>query len=495
MEVRRSGGILLHPTSLPGEFGIGNFGPEANQFIDYLAEAGLTLWQILPLGPTGPGDSPYQSFSAFALNPLLINLCHFVNKGLITENDLAEAKYINTGKVDYAFVTESRTKIFRQAFNAFIASAPAEDLAAFDSFSQRNSSWLEDFALFMATKDYFGGIAWHGWPESIRNRESTAMLNFGQMLSKEINYYRFLQFVVNCQWMEVKAYANEKGIKIIGDIPLYISFDSSDAWSNPEMFLLDKQQQPVLVAGVPPDFFSETGQLWGNPVYDWDYHLNTEFHWWVQRMEYNLELSDIIRIDHFRGLAAYWAVPYGAENAIDGEWLPAPGEALFTALTKKTAYLPVIAEDLGVITSDVDELRDKFGLPGMKILQFGFDKAESNPFLPHFYTPNSAVYTGTHDNDTVMGWYNLLDEEDKRKFHDYTGCNCTEVHWQMIRLAMASVSVYAVIPLQDVFGLGSEARLNIPGTPSGNWQWRFNEADLLPDYARKLKQYCRLYNR
>ena len=495
MKVRRSSGILLHPTSLPGDFGIGSFGPEANQFIDYLADAGQTLWQILPLGPTGPGDSPYQSFSAFALNPLLIDINHFVDKGLLEEQDLDEARCENTGKVDFAFVTGSRTKIFRKAFNAFIEKATDKDIRALDSFNLRNRFWLDDYALFMAIKDYYDGIAWYQWPVSIRKRSSIAMLNFRQMLAKEIKYHRFLQFVINCQWMEVKAYANEKGIRIIGDIPLYISFDSSDAWSKPEMFLLDKKQQPILVAGVPPDFFSETGQLWGNPVYDWDYQKRNGFRWWVQRMDYNLELSDIIRIDHFRGLAAYWAIPFGAENAIQGEWLPAPGDALFKALTRRTGSLPVIAEDLGVITPDVDELRDKFGLPGMKILQFGFDKAEANPYLPHFFTTNSVVYTGTHDNDTVMGWYSLLDDEDKQKFHDYAGNSQEEVHWQMIQLAMASVSGYAVIPLQDVFGLGSDARLNIPGTPTGNWQWRFKGEELLPEYADRLSLFCRLFNR
>lgn len=495
MEVRRQCGILLHPTSLPGEFGIGNFGAEALRFIDYLDKAGQTLWQILPLGPTGPGDSPYQSFSAFAINPLLIDINHFVTKGLIGESDLAQAKCANTGKVDYAFIFGSRTGIFQKAYQSFLDSAPDHEKMVFASFCLRNRSWLDDFALFMAVKNYYDGIAWHQWPEPIRKREPKAMLSFSRMLLWETGYHQFLQFVVNCQWLEIKAYANNKNIRIIGDIPLYISFDSSDAWSKPEMFLLDKKQKPVLVAGVPPDFFSETGQLWGNPVYDWEFQKKTGFRWWIQRMEYNLELTDIIRIDHFRGLVAYWAVPYGAENAINGEWLPAPGDALFRALTKKTGSLPIIAEDLGVITPDVNELRDKFGLPGMKILQFGFDKAESNAFLPHLYTSNTAVYTGTHDNDTVMGWYKLLDETDKRKFHEYSGCVGCEINWEMIRMSMASVSVIAVFPLQDVFGLGSEARLNIPGTPSGNWQWRFKEEELLPWYAERLRLFCKLYNR
>ena len=495
MIVDRLGGILLHPTSLPGDYGIGNFGHEAYKFVDFLHQAGQKIWQILPLGPTGPGDSPYQSFSAFALNPLLIDINHFVNKGLIQPDELAEARVENTGEVDYAFVSNSKTRIFRKSYQSFINSAPDHDKIAFNSFCKRHKSWLDDYALFMAIKEYFEGIAWYQWPLPIRKRNSEAMQNFGKMLAWETGYHRFLQFVANCQWTYLKAYANDKNIRIVGDIPLYISFDSSDAWSKPEIFQLDRKLKPILLAGVPPDFFSEGGQLWGNPVYDWDYHQRSGFRWWKQRMEYNLELADIVRIDHFRGLAAYWAVPAGAENAIDGEWLNAPGEAFFKAITPKNGSLPVIAEDLGFITPDVDELRLKFNLPGMKILQFGFDKAEANPFLPHLYTPDYAVYTGTHDNDTVMGWYDNLDDEDRQKFHDYAGSDKTDVNWQLIRMAFASVATYAVVPLQDIFGLGSEARMNIPGTPSGNWKWRFKSGELLPEHAERLLLFSKLYNR
>ncbi len=495
MKTSRQSGILLHPTSLPGDYGIGNFGPEAFRFIEFLEEAGQTLWQILPLGPTGPGDSPYQSFSAFALNPLLIDLHHFVNKGLISSPDLDETRTPNTGKVDYAFVTASRTKVFKKAYQAFLDSAPVQDKAAFESFCERQKSWLEDYALFMAIKDYYDGIAWYEWPLPVRKREKNALRNFRRLLKWETGYHRFLQFVVNCQWFFVKSYANNKNIKIIGDIPLYISFDSSDAWARPEMFMLDSKLKPILVAGVPPDFFSETGQLWGNPVYNWEYHKKTNFSWWKERVDYNLELADILRIDHFRGLAAYWAVKFGSETAIDGEWLPAPGDALFRSLTMKKETLPIIAEDLGLITPDVVELREKYSLPGMKILMFGFDKAEENPFLPHLYEKASVVYTGTHDNDTVMGWYSSIDDEDKQKFHTYSGCDKDDIHWQMIRMAMASVADIAVTPLQDVLGLGNEARMNVPGTASGNWQWRFKDGDLLTEYAGKLKLYCRLYNR
>lgn len=495
MKVTRSSGILLHPTSLPGKYGIGCFGSEAFAFVDFLCEARQKLWQILPLGPTGPGDSPYQSFSAFALNPLLIDIQSFAEKKYLTELDIKEAKTENTGKVDYAFVNDARRLLFRKAFDTFQHKASLKDKTSFEIYYNSNKFWLENYALFMAIKDYFGGIAWHQWPDAIKKRNSTSMRFFRKLLSSDIKYHCFLQYSAYWQWMDLKEYANRKSIKIIGDIPLYISFDSADAWSNPDLFLLDKKMHPVKVAGVPPDFFSETGQLWGNPVYNWAYQQKTGFRWWIQRMNYNLQLADIVRIDHFRGLAAYWAIPFGAKDAINGEWLPAPGEALFKALIKKTGSLPVIAEDLGVITPDVDELRNKFEFPGMKILQFGFDNSEANPYLPHLFSANSAVYTGTHDNDTVIGWYHQMNETDKQKFLDYTSCNGMEVNWKMIQLAMASVSDYAIVPLQDILGLDSEARTNIPGTPHGNWQWRFREADLQTAHADRLCLFSKLYNR
>ncbi|MGV8113661.1 MAG: 4-alpha-glucanotransferase [Lentimicrobium sp.] len=495
MTNQRSGGILLHPTSLPNESGIGTFGDEAYHFVDFLERAHQNLWQVLPLGPTGPGDSPYQSYSAYALNPVLIDLQHFVNKGFIGQDDLSEAKRKNTGKVDYAFVNSSRENIFGKAYRAFCEAAPDADRKAFHDFKEKHSHWLDDYALFMAIKESLGGIPWYEWPDDLRLRKQPALDKSRQELEERAGYHRFLQFVANCQWMKLKSYANEKGIQIIGDIPLYVSFDSSDAWANPEVFMLDEDLNPEMVAGVPPDFFSETGQLWGNVLFKWDYLKATGFDWWIKRVAHNLELADIIRIDHFRGLVAFWAIPFGAETAIDGQWIGAPAVELFEALDKKLGKLPIIAEDLGVITPDVDEVRERFNLPGMKILQFAFDKSPANPYLPHFYPQNSVVYTGTHDNDTVVGWYENLDAEDKLKLHQYLGSIGTGIHWQMVRLAWASVSAIAVVPLQDVLGLGTNGRMNVPGTLSGNWQWRFLDGQLLREYEITLRNLSTLYNR
>ncbi len=492
---KRSGGILLHPTSLPNEFGIGTFGPEAYTFIVFLAKAGQTLWQVLPLGPTGPGDSPYQSFSAFALNPSLIDLQHFVEKGLIAHEDLAEARRKNTGIVDYAFVNSSRENIFGKAYRAFCKIAPDADKIAFRTFEEKHRFWLDDYALFMAIKESLGGIPWYEWPDDLRLRKPHALEKTGTELIERTGYHKFLQYVASCQWMKLKSFANEKNIHIIGDIPLYVSFDSSDAWASPEVFMLDEDLNPEMVAGVPPDFFSETGQLWGNVLFKWDYLKETGFEWWIKRVAHNLELADIIRIDHFRGLVAFWAIPFGAETAIDGQWIEAPAVELFEALGKKLGKLPIIAEDLGVITPDVDEVRERFSLPGMKILQFAFDKSTSNPYLPHFYTQNSVVYTGTHDNDTVLGWYNELDSGDKLKLHQYLGAIGNGIHWQMIRTAWASVSDVAVVPLQDVLGLGTSARMNVPGTLSGNWQWRYLDGQLLDEHACTLSAMSKLFNR
>ncbi|MDY0104185.1 MAG: 4-alpha-glucanotransferase [Lentimicrobium sp.] len=491
----RKAGILLHPTSLPGAYGIGTFGPEAFAFIDFLQKAGQNLWQVLPLGPTGPGDSPYQSYSAFALNPMLIDLSHFIKKDLINKSDLKEAQKPNTGRVDYGFVNGSRNNIFRKAHQAFENAAPENDKNACNQFIEKHSYWLDDYALFMAIKEQMNGLPWYEWPDELRFRETQTLATHKELLNERIRYHKYLQFVANCQWMTLKEYANNKKIEVIGDIPLYVAFDSSDAWANPEVFMLDEELNPKMVAGVPPDFFSETGQLWGNVLFNWDYLKNTGFDWWIKRVAHNLELADIIRIDHFRGLIAFWAVPFGAETAIDGHWIEAPAVELFEALYGKFGKLPIIAEDLGVITPDVDAVREKFNLPGMKILQFGFDEGDSNDFLPHFYQPNSVVYTGTHDNDTIIGWYNQLKSEVKLKFHKYSGSIGSEPHWLMIRMAWASVSKMAIVPLQDVMGLDTTSRMNIPGTLINNWQWRYLEGQLPDEYAHILLDLSKLYNR
>ena len=495
MDNTRKSGILLHPTSLPNQYGIGTFGPEAFNFIDFLKKAGQNIWQILPLGPTGPGDSPYQCYSAFALDPVLIDLTHFVKKGLIDAADLKEAEKPNTGRVDYAFVNGSRCNIFEKAHHAFEKSATQSEITAYNNFIAKQSYWLDDYALFMAIKQELKGLPWYEWPDEIRLNRADNLDEYKTSLNQRIKYHKFLQFVANCQWLALKSYANENNIEIIGDIPLYVSFDSSDAWANPEVFLLDKDLNPEMVAGVPPDFFSETGQLWGNVLFNWNYLKQTGFDWWVKRISYNLELADIIRIDHFRGLVAFWAVPFKEETAINGQWIDAPGDELFEALYERLGKLPIIAEDLGVITPDVDALREKYNLPGMKILQFGFDEGDFNGFLPHFYHPDSVVYTGTHDNDTVMGWYNQLTDEVKLKFHKYAGSIASGPHWLMIRLAWASVSKMAIVPLQDVMGLDTQSRMNTPGTLINNWQWRYLEGQLPDEYAIRLMELSKLYSR
>ncbi len=491
----RKAGILLHPSSLPNNYGIGTFGPEAYAFVDFLKKAGQNIWQILPLGPTGPGDSPYQCYSAYALDPVLIDLTHFVKKGLMDDSDLKEAELLNTGRVDYAFVNGSRCNIFKKAHDAFEISASPEDKTAYNNFISKQSHWLDDYALFMAIKLEMKGLPWYEWPDEIRLNEANSLAKYKELLAHKIKYHKFLQFVANCQWLDLRSYANENNIEVIGDIPLYVSFDSSDAWANPEVFMLDNDLNPELVAGVPPDFFSETGQLWGNVLFNWDYLKQTEFDWWIKRISYNIELADIIRIDHFRGLLAFWAVPFEEKTAINGRWIDAPGEEMFEKLTEKLGKLPIIAEDLGVITPDVDALRIKYNLPGMKILQFGFDEGDYNAFLPHFYDPNSVVYTGTHDNDTVMGWYNQLDDKIKLKLHKYAGSIGNAPHWLMIRLAWASVSKMAIVPLQDVMGLDTNSRMNTPGTLINNWQWRYHESQLLEEYASTLFELSKLYGR
>lgn len=493
---KRVSGILLHPSSLPGDFGIGNFGSEAYKFVDYLKNSGQTLWQILPLGPTGPGDSPYQSFSAFALNPLLIDLQTVADDGWLNSEELTVARSGNSGMVDYGEVNSVHHELLHTAFHRFKTNAGHSAKEAFTRFCTEQWWWLKDYSLFMAIKEYYGGIAWYEWPEAIRRRKPSSLALFRTMLAERAEYRCFLQFLGFTQWMNLKHYANHQHVRIVGDIPLYISFDSSDAWADPSIFMLDKKLKPLLVAGVPPDFFSEDGQLWGNPVYNWEVHQRTHFKWWQLRMEYNFKLADILRIDHFRGLAAYWAVPFGSKNAVNGEWIEAPGAQLFEALNKANPHMEVIAEDLGYITPEVDELRERFRLPGMKILQFGFDHSQENMYAPHNYAADSAVYTGTHDNNTIVGWFNELDEEVKHKLHDYLGSNSRQgIHWQMIRMAMASVSQYCIIPAQDLLGAGAEARMNIPGTASGNWRWRLHTNELTHEISHKLSRMVQLYDR
>ncbi len=495
MNIERSSGILLHPSSLPGKHGIGSFGKEAYRFIDFLQKAGQKLWQILPLGPTGYGDSPYQCFSSIAGNPLLINLEDLVSQGYLSKKDLRGNVRLNDNEVAYEYVIPYKFAKLEKAYRNFLAKASSDPDSGLNKFCEENTHWLEDYALFMALKNHHDQKAWTEWEPDYKDRNPDAIDAFVAKHQWEIGFRKFIQYLFFTQWGQIKDYANSKGIKIIGDIPIYISSDSVETWTLPEIFLFDENKEPVQVAGVPPDYFSETGQLWGNPVYDWEYHLQTNFTWWKNRIKANLELFDIVRIDHFRGFSEYWAVPYGEKTAINGEWLPCPGDALFSSLKEEFGELPIIAEDLGVITDDVVALREKFGFPGMKILQFAFDSDEDNDYLPHTYDSNFVVYTGTHDNDTILSWYKLAGPENKKSVREYLGHKPENGAWDFIRLAHSSVARMSVIPLQDLLGLGNKARMNMPGTTQGNWKWRFKKSDMTNSLARRIAKMTKVYGR
>lgn len=494
MKNERSSGILLHITSLPGKYGIGTMGREAFAFVDFLVAAGQKIWQILPLGHTGYGDSPYQCFSAFAGNPLLIDLERLVEQDLLTKAELPTDSFSDDA-VDFGQVFNYKFALLRKAYERFKVNNHEVRQLQFENFTKKNGFWLEDYAFFMALKNHFGGKAWSEWDKTVKTREADALDRYRQHLADDIGFYRFLQFVFYRQWQELKVYANLNDIKVIGDIPLYVAGDSADAWSNPGIFDFDKELNPVTVAGVPPDYFSETGQLWGNPIYKWDVLQEQGFSWWIERVKANLVLYDIIRIDHFRGLAAYWSVPFGEKTAIKGEWIEAPGQELLEALYEALGELPIIAEDLGVITPDVVELRDGFDLPGMKILQFAFDSGEENDFMPHTFVKNCVVYTGTHDNDTTLGQFKSVRDSDRLLMKEYFGVDERDPAWSFIKLAWSSVADMAIAPLQDLLRLDTEARMNFPGKASGYWKWRYRKEMLKPDHAHELLKITRLYGR
>ncbi len=507
MHFSRSGGILLHPTSLPGAHGIGSMGHSAVEFLHILLKSELKLWQVLPLGPTGYGNSPYQTLSAFAGNTLLISLNSLVEYGLLQPGDLEDAPDFEATRVEFGKVIPFYAAKLEQAWNNFSGTSHPQLHAEFDSFCHLNASWLEDYALFRALKDAHGGAAWTDWESELVHREQHALTVWRSKLAEKIDAIRFEQYLFSKQWSEIKAAANDLGIKIIGDIPIFLAHDSSDVWANPHLFYLDDDGRPSVVAGVPPDYFSETGQLWGNPLYRWDVVEQDGFSWWVERMRTTLEKVDIIRIDHFRGFESYWEIPAGEETAINGRWVKAPGEALFNTLLQTFGKLPIIAEDLGLITREVEHLRDQFGFPGMRILQFAFGDDEGSRFyLPHNYHANTVVYTGTHDNDTSVGWFRsegngnttrtpeMVQQERERalKFFNSDG---SEVHWDFIRMAFGSVANMAIIPMQDVLGLDSSARMNIPGTADGNWEWRFCRDQLSEETLSRLAELASLYER
>lgn len=496
MKFKRSSGVLLHPTSLPGRYGIGDLGDEAYQFVDFLVESRQKLWQVFPLGHTGYGDSPYQCFSAFAGNPLLISPEKLMEKGLLDDADLAALEEPNAGSVDFGRIIPRRFAALKKAYERFDGSASFADRRKIENFKQSNAFWIGDYALFMALKDHFGGKAWSEWPDDIRKRAPEAMNRFRHELKRSIEYYEFLQWVFFDQWLELKAYANRNYISVIGDLPIYVAFDSADAWANPSLFLFDADCRPTHVAGVPPDYFSATGQLWGNPLFDWERMRETGFAWWIERIKGNIALMDIIRIDHFVGFAHFWAVPAGEKTAIRGEWRHAPGQELFAAVEAALGSLPIVAEDLGNRTGEVVALRKRFGFPGMKILQFAFGPEDGEvDFLPHNCEEQSLMYTGTHDNDTVVGWFDTAPEHQKKHCLSYLDADGVDLHWDMIRSAWGTHSVMAIAQAQDLLGLGSDARMNFPGRFGGNWSWRAKDGVFSEKIAEKLGSLTRLYGR
>ena len=493
----RSSGILLHPTSLPGKYGIGSLGKEAYKFVDFLKKSNQKLWQIFPLGPTGYGDSPYQCFSSFAGNPYLIDFDLLIEQNLLTEEDLKDVNFGgNEEYIDYGAIYNQKYPLLRKAYENFKANGNKELKEKLETFKTENSSWIDDYSLYISLKNHFNGLPWNEWEDDIRTRKEAAINKYKAELANEIEYHNFIQFLFFTQWNNVKKYANDNGIKIIGDIPIFVAVDSSDAWANPEIFLFDPELKPVKVAGVPPDYFSATGQLWGNPLYDWDKLKELNYKWWVDRVRANLSTCDIIRIDHFRGFDEYWAVPYGDKTAENGTWCPGPRTDLFNAIKNELGELPIIAEDLGTMTQGVIDLREATGFPGMKILGFAFDSKEENDYLPHTYTKNCVVYTGTHDNDTLIGWFTKANEDDKQFARNYLNSRSdNEIHWDAIRGAWSSVANMAIAPIQDFLGLGSEARINTPGLASGNWQWRLKDGVLTDELAERIAKLTKVYSR
>lgn len=499
---RRTSGILLHPTSLPSAYGIGDLGNSAYNFVDFLQQSDQQIWQILPLGPTGAGNSPYLAYSALAGNPLMISLDILHGDDLLTEEDLEKVKKVfashNPSKIRFDLVIENKYPLLRKAFETFQAREEDEYTQEFQQFCDDYSYWLEDYSLYMALKDYYKGTPWFKWEKGIAKRDIETIHQWQVKLGDEMFYHKFLQFSFFRQWRNLKDYANKKGVKIFGDIPIYVAHDSVDVWANQSIFCLDTETgEASAMAGVPPDYFSATGQLWGNPVYDWDELKKTRFRWWVQRIKGMLEYVDLMRIDHFRGFEAYWAVPKGETTAMNGQWLKAPGDEFFSILKEELGTLPIVAEDLGVITPEVETLRDKYGFPGMKILHFAFDSDRANPFLPYnYYNRNCVVYTGTHDNDTTLGWYEKRSFGARQEVVNYLGGICEQgIHWSLIRLALSSVANMAIFPLQDLLGLGSSAKMNTPGTVEDNWSWRYTEGSLTEDISNHLKYLTYLYGR
>ena len=508
MKFPRSSGILLHPTSLPGRYGSGDLGAAAYHFVDWLHTAGQRLWQILPLGGIGPGNSPYMSSSAFAGNVLLIDLDDLQQQGWLTPDDLAldaDAQGFDEHRLNFAAVVPWRmNRLWRasQRFNASIHSTPSI-LTEFAEFCSTHAHWLDDYALFMALAERFDWQDWCEWPDGLAQRDPDALQTATQQQQERIQFWKFCQWRFFTQWHQLRAYANAKHVQIAGDAPIFIAYQSAEVWARQDLFDLNPDGKPRVVAGVPPDYFSATGQRWGNPLYRWERHADDGFAWWIERIRHTLALVDIVRIDHFRGFAGYWEIPADAPNAIQGQWLPAPGLALFQAVQKALGDdLPIIAEDLGIITPDVDALRRTFSFAGMRVLHFAFGGEgkdyNQNPFLPHNYEPETVVYTGTHDNDTTQGWWRSITERERLHVQDYFPTvqpNGEHIHWDLIRAACASVANTAIYPLQDVLGLGTECRMNLPGQSQGYWEWRFSWQQVQPEHADRLRHWTHLFGR
>lgn len=506
MNLPRCAGILLHPTSLPSRYGVGDFGPEAYRFADQLGAAGQTLWQVLPLGPVGNGNSPYQSFSAFAGEPLFISPELLVRDGLLAERDLDQAPDFPAGIVRYEAVRNWKLPLLEQAHRTFLATTKPSDRQLFDQFCADQSAWLEDYALFVSLRNAFGPDRnWTTWDQAIVRRSPAALARYRESLRQELDCQKFWQFLFYRQWEELRQYCTRRGIRVLGDIPIYVSQDSADVWAHPKQFLLDENSRPTVVSGVPPDYFSETGQLWGNPIYNWDEMVRSGFEWWIDRFRGTFRLYDAVRVDHFRGFEAFWQIPSGENTAINGKWVNAPGEKLFRAVIAELGPVEIVAENLGVITPEVEALREKFGFPGMAILQFAFTvDGSAASYRPHNLVRNVLAYTGTHDNDTTLGWWesrggDTRSEDDVRKEKEFTmkylGPGDEPMNWKMIRALQSSVARVVVIPIQDVLGLGNEARMNKPGVANGNWTWRMLPNAFTLRMQQQLREFATLYDR
>lgn len=491
--MQRSSGILLHPTALPGPYGIGSMGAEARDFADFLALSGQSLWQILPLGPTGVGNSPYNALSAFAGNPLLIDLDQLVSLGDLLPEELAAETFDNDSVNDRAI--RFKWTALRKAGQRFFAQVDPERQAEYGTFCHSHSAWLDDYVLFMALRRHFKEKSWSDWPEPLRRRNAAALTEWKDRLAEEVALQSYQQFIFYEQWLALKAYVNRLGIRILGDIPIFVAYDSADVWAHQDLFRLDAAGQPIAVSGVPPDYFSVTGQLWGNPLYNWQQLESTGFSWWIERFRRDLLCADLVRIDHFRGFQACWAVPYGEKTAINGQWENVPGGRLFTRLQAEFQDLPVIAENLGYITPEVERLRHRFNFPGMKVLHFAFDSGPANPHLPANYEPDCVVYTGTHDNNTTLGWWRNLTSLQQRQVAAHLDKTAPDMPWDLIELAETSIARICILPCQDILVLGESARFNTPGKQWENWNWRMRRDQLTTTLAQQLYELCRLSDR